>query len=155
MQASGRAGRGEKAGEVVIQTYTPEHYSIKTAAENDYIGFYEQEIGYRKMLSYPPEAHIVAVMVTGRREEIVEDSALFLKKALETGFEITEEIKIMGPAKASIAKLNDIYRQVMYVKSKEYGALVGVKNFLEGFSRYSERMKQVSVQFDFDPMSSY
>ena len=75
--------------------------------------------------------------------------------ARRAGFEITDEIKIIGPAKASIAKLNDIYRQVMYVKSKDYGNLVSVKNFLEGFSRYSERMKQVSVQFDFDPMSSY
>ena len=155
VQASGRAGRGERSGEVVIQTYTPEHYSIKTAAENDYLGFYEQEIAYRKMLSYPPEAHIMAVMISGRKEMVVEESALFLKEALETGFEITDEIKIIGPAKASIAKLNDIYRQVMYVKSKEYGNLVSVKDFLEGFSRYSERMKQVSVQFDFDPMSSY
>ena len=155
VQASGRAGRGEKSGEVVIQTYTPEHYSIKMAAENDYLGFYEQEIQYRKMLSYPPEAHIMAVMVSGRREEIVEESARFLKEALETGFEDIKDIKVIGPAKASIAKLNDIYRQVMYIKAKDYGILVDSKNFLEGFSRYSERMKQVGVQFDFDPMSSY
>ena len=155
VQASGRAGRGVCSGEVFIQTYTPDHYSITTAAKQDYLAFYEQEIQYRKMLSYPPEAHIMAVMVTGRWEDIVGYSAEFLKEALETGFVNIDQIKIIGPAKASIAKLNDIYRQVMYVKAKDYEILVEAKNFLEGFSRYSERMKKVSVQFDFDPMSSY
>ncbi len=155
VQASGRAGRGEKTGEVVIQTYTPEHYSVKTAAENNYFGFYEQEILYRKMLQYPPEAHIMAVMIAGRKEDTVEEAALFLKAAFETQIESTDEIKIIGPAKASIAKLNDIYRQIIYIKSKDYSILVDAKNFMEGFSRYSEKLKQVSVQFDFDPMSSY
>ncbi len=155
VQASGRAGRGEKAGEVVIQTYTPEHYSIQAAAKSDYVEFYNQEILYRKMLQYPPEAHIMAVMISGRKEEQVESSAQFLKAALDSELKKKEDIKIIGPAKASIAKLNDIYRQVMYIKSNDYSMLVEVKNFLEGFSHYSEKMKQVSVQFDFDPMSSY
>ncbi len=155
VQASGRAGRGDKPGEVVIQTYTPEHYSIKTAAESNYEEFYNQEILYRKLLQYPPEAHILAVLVSGKSEERIEEAAKFLKEALEAELKGKERIKIIGPSKASIAKMNDIYRQVMYLKSVDYRLLVNVKNFLEGFSRYAEKLKRVNVQFDFDPMSSY
>ncbi len=155
VQASGRAGRGNKAGEVVIQTYTPEHYSIKTAAKSDYEAFYNQEILYRKMLQYPPEAHIMAVLISGRKEEDVKDRANLLKQVMELELKEQDKIKVIGPAKASIAKLNDIYRQVMYIKSSDYTLLIEIKDFLEGFSKYSEKMKTVNVQFDFDPMSSY
>lgn len=155
VQASGRAGRGEKSGEVVIQTYTPEHYSIQTAASVDYEEFYKREILYRRMLQYPPEAHIMAVMLAGSWEDMTREAALFLREALEMELKEKERVKIIGPAKANIARLNDIYRQVMYVKSADYAVLVEIKNFLEGFSRYSEKLKKVSVQFDFDPMSSY
>ena len=155
VQASGRAGRGNKAGEVVIQTYTPEHYSIKTASESDYESFYTQEILHRKMLQYPPEAHIMAVLISGTKEEETKEKAEFLKQALEITLEKENEVKIIGPTKASIAKLNDIYRQVMYIKSVDDTVLIEIKNFLEGFSRHSEKMKTVNVQFDFDPMSSY
>ncbi len=155
VQASGRAGRGNKAGEVVIQTYTPEHYSIKTASESDYEAFYNQEILYRKMLQYPPEAHIMAVLISGRKEEDVKDKANLLKQVMELELKEQDKIKVIGPAKASIAKLNDIYRQVMYIKSSDYTLLIEIKDFLEGFSKYSENMKMVNVQFDFDPMNSY
>ena len=107
------------------------------------------------MLQYPPEAHIMAVLISGTKEEETKAKAEFLKQALELTLEKQNEVKIIGPAKASIAKLNDIYRQVMYVKSVDYILLIEIKNFLEGFSRHSEKMKTVNVQFDFDPMSSY
>ena len=66
-QAAGRAGRSGKAGEVVIQTYDPEHYSIVHAANQDYKGFYEEELLYREMLLYPPAAHMLAILVAHRR----------------------------------------------------------------------------------------
>ena len=65
-QAAGRAGRGQKPGEVVIQTYQPEHYSIVHAARQDYAGFYEEEIAYRELMQYPPAAHMLAVLEIGR-----------------------------------------------------------------------------------------
>ena len=65
-QAAGRAGRGEEPGEVVIQTYSPQHYSIEMAARQDYEGFYEQEMNYRSLMGYPPCSQLLAVLMTGK-----------------------------------------------------------------------------------------
>ena len=72
-QAAGRAGRGDMPGEVVIQTYQPEHYSIVHASSQDYEGFYEEEILYREIGLYPPAAHMLAVLVTGK-EQVAENN---------------------------------------------------------------------------------
>ncbi len=154
-QAAGRAGRGEKPGEVVIQTYNPDHYSVQMAAGHDYLNFYEQEILYRSMLEYPPTGHMVAVLMTSPEEKKVEAAAMLLGSVLgELGKNI-EGLKIIGPAKASLAKANDIYRMVLYMKAREEEVLRNMKNALEDYIQYSEHMKKVSVQFDFDPMNSY
>lgn len=155
VQASGRAGRGEEPGEVVIQTYNPNHYSITTAAEHDYEMFYQQEISYRNMLSYPPVAHILAILVVSKDEEQAEFASQLLCKAIEAQVHKQTEIKIIGPSKASLSKVNDIYRRVLYIKSEEYEVLRNIKNFLEGYIRYSEHIKGCNIQFDFDPMNSY
>ena len=72
-QAAGRAGRGEVPGEVVIQTYSPDHYSIEMAARQDYEGFYEQEMQYRSLMGYPPCSQLMAVLMTGEEEEHLEE----------------------------------------------------------------------------------
>lgn len=79
-QASGRAGRGKKRGEVVIQTYSPEHYSIRMAARQDYEGFYEEEMKYRQLMGYPPVDQLLAVWMTGSAEEHLKKAALYLKE---------------------------------------------------------------------------
>lgn len=154
-QAAGRAGRGEGKGEVVIQTYNPEHYSIKTAADNDYISFYKQEMAYRSMLDYPPAAHILAILITSREEEKAVYAGRLLKAAVIEELKVTEQIKLIGPTKAGLSKLNDIYRQIIYIKSPEYEILKQIKNYLEGLLYYSQTIKGITVQFDFDPMNSY
>ena len=68
-QAAGRAGRGSRPGEVVIQTYQPDHYSIQYAARQDYEGFYKEELTYRQLLSYPPASHILAVQFYSKKQE--------------------------------------------------------------------------------------
>ncbi|MSS63054.1 replication restart helicase PriA [Velocimicrobium porci] len=155
LQASGRAGRGTDSGEVVIQTYNPEHYSIRTAAKNNYTAFYQEEIAYRKMLDYPPVSHILAILVTSKEEEKAIFSANYLKRAVEEELLLKEKVKLIGPAKAELSKLNDIYRQILYIKSPEYEILKQIKNYLEGLVHYSDAMKKITVQFDFDPMNSY
>ena len=70
-QAAGRAGRGETPGNVIIQTYQPDHYSISCAAGQDYESFYRQEMNYRKMLSYPPVCQLLAVQFSCRSEELL------------------------------------------------------------------------------------
>ena len=72
-QAVGRAGRGDREGEAVIQTYHPDHYSIVSAARQDYEEFYEEEILYRRLLSYPPASHMMAVLGTGEDEKLLQN----------------------------------------------------------------------------------
>lgn len=162
-QAAGRAGRGDLDGEVVIQTYQPEHYSIVAAATEDYEQFYQQEIAYRTLMSYPPAEHMMALVITSKEEDKVQIAAkvLFNKTEYyqrETDKEhVTEEtiIKVIGPVKASISKINDIFRWVIYLKCKDYNRLKEIKNRLEMYMEQEEFFKKCSVQFDFDPIHSY
>jgi primosomal protein N' (replication factor Y) len=155
-QAAGRAGRDVLSGEVVIQTYHPEHYSIVTAAAGDYQAFFDQEMLYRTMLSYPPAAHILLVLVTSREEEKAETAAVRLGEVIkEMLSENGQAAQVIGPAPAALSKANDIYRRVIYLKHSDYNTLVGVKNYLEGYFGFSEHFEGCSLQFDFDPMSSY
>ena len=153
-QAAGRAGRGNKPGEVVIQTYQPEHYSIVHAANQDYDSFYAEEIVYRELLQYPPAAHMLAVLTVSKEEEqgsyVMEQFAKLVRERLGT----EKELFIIGPAQASISKINDLYRHVLYFKHPDYERLVQIKDLLEAYSR-EEDWKTQSIQFDFDPMNSY
>ncbi|HHT98207.1 MAG TPA: primosomal protein N' [Clostridiales bacterium] len=153
-QAAGRAGRGEIPGEVVIQTYSPEHYSVITASEGDYNGFYSQEILYRNLMMYPPEANILLALIESKDDEQAKQASNLLGKAI-VEFDKDKSYKIIGPAPAQLTKANDIYRYVIYIKHKEYEELINIKNYLEGYYNYSEHLKAVTLQFDFNPMSSY
>ncbi len=151
VQAAGRAGRGTKPGEVVIQTYRPEHYSILRAAAQDYEAFYEEEILYRELGEYPPAAHMMAVLVTSGSEERGERLA---ERIAQMSKENGKRVRVIGPAKASIGKINDIYRFVVYCKSCSYDSLIAVRESIEQFISAIE-LKGEIVQFDFDPMDSY
>lgn len=155
-QAAGRAGRDAIPGEVVIQTYHPEHYSITTAAEGKYEEFFEQEILYRSLMQYPPVAHILLVLITAKEEEKAEMAINHIGEVLKECINTNQlSSKIIGPAPAGIAKVKDIYRRVIYIKDGNYNHLVGLKNYLEGYFTYSGRFQGCSLQFDFNPMSSY
>ena len=79
-QAAGRAGRGERPGTAVIQTYAPEHYAIQTAAAQDYDAFYEEEIRYRELMGYPPAEHLLAVLASSEDEALLEKGCHYLKE---------------------------------------------------------------------------
>ncbi len=146
-QAAGRAGRGDKPGEVVIQTYQPEHYSIVHAAKQDYEGFYEEEITYRELMQYPPAAHMLAVLITSKVQEQGESLSGSLAGLVGDG-------QVIGPTEAAIGKINDLYRHVFYVRHSDYQVLVKVKDRLEQFCKACE-LKNQTVQYDFDPMTVY
>lgn len=157
-QAVGRAGRGDVPGEAVIQTYQPEHYAVVYAAGQDYEGFYQEEILYRELSGYPPAAHMLAVQVYGKNEEntkqLAKKLAVVVKSIVEEKVEESQILLVIGPAPASIGKINDIFRFVFYVKHGEYERLVRVKDELE--SKLQEwQPKQEMVQFDFDPMNTF
>ena len=156
-QAAGRCGRDEKPGQVVIQTYSPEHYSIRCAASQDYGTFYRQEMSYRRLLSYPPVVHMLAVLAVGADEGRVQACITALAGAVrdfcrEQGF---EDMVIVGPADASVSKGKDVYRKVFYVKNKKYPWLIAAREFMEQHLRASPFSRDVSLQFDMDPMSMY
>jgi len=147
-QAAGRAGRGDTPGDVVIQTYQPDHYAIVHSLNQDYKGFYEEETGYRDLMDYPPYAHMLAVMVTGPDEVGCKNLAEKLVKSIRAYF----EVMVIGPAPASVSKINDVYRYVFYMKNKDYNSLVRIKDYLEEVLIQRKQFKE-NVFFDFDPQS--
>lgn len=152
-QAAGRAGRGEEPGEVVIQTYTPEHYSVQAAKEQDYEQFYEQEIRYRDLLNYPPVWNLLVILISSKEEEMGERVARILVQNIEA-MQI-KMLSVVGPASPGIAKMNDIYRKVIYLKSNQYEILVGVKDGLEQYIERQTFCGDVNVQFDFNPVNGF
>lgn len=150
-QAAGRAGRGREPGEVVIQTYQPDHYSIQTAKEQNYEAFYEQEILYREMMLYPPVWNMLVVLCASKWEQTAYDCAS--KLAEQTGEE--RQVQVIGPADAAVAKVNDIYKKVLYLKAKDYEKLVEIKNRLEHFMRDNRAFSDTIVQFDFNPVNGF
>lgn len=154
-QAAGRAGRAGKPGQVVIQTYNPEHYSIQAAAGQNYQAFYEQEIAFRNMLHYPPAGHMAAVLLTSREEEEAAGTAKILTEILKEKKEKYEGLTVLGPLKASVSKIKDVYRYLFYMKHEQEQVLTEAKGELEGYLSYSEHRNKVMMSFDLDPVSSY
>lgn len=146
-QAAGRAGRGSLEGRVLIQTYTPEHYSIQTAAGQDYPAFYEQEILYRKLMGYPPAAEMLVVHGMGEDEAYLQMAMEYLGKYLAL---LQEKcgIKIIGPADEAVSKVNDIYRKVIYIRHENADVLFKIKQKLEQYIGMNRGFERIAVQFD-------
>ncbi len=170
-QAVGRAGRGERPGEAVIQTYSPEHYAVETAAAQDYEAFYAQEISYRELMGYPPAEHLLAVLVSCGDEELLDKGCRYLREyalrvsgnARKAGEQkaagqktVPEDTRkraaVIGPASPGIDKVKDIYRRVIYIKAPEYDTLTGIKDRLEQYIEINSGFNKMRIQFDFDPM---
>lgn len=156
-QAVGRAGRGTLPGEAVIQTYQPEHYAVVHAASQSYEEFYEEEILYREMMEYPPVAHMLAVQIFAKEEQngkqLAERLSAVVKSMMGQNQASLETLQVIGPAPASIGRINDIFRFVFYVKHPKYDRLVQVKDMLEEKCTMLQTGAE-SVQFDFDPMNT-
>lgn len=150
VQAAGRAGRGEAHGEVVIQTYNPEHYSIRLAAEQNYEGFYEEEMRYRELMGYPPVSSLLAVLMTGPDEGYLEMAAGYLKD-FAVRADKGKNLQIIGPASPYVSKVNDEYRKILYIKCGEKKFLIEVKNLLEQYIEINKGFSRIKIQFDFNP----
>ena len=162
-QAAGRAGRGKYPGDVVIQTYEPEHYSIVHAAHQNYEEFYREEMMYRKLLRYPPAEHLLAIQIISRSEE---HASLFAHKTRALLEQLTAEAReknpdrllFIGPAPAVLEKLRDEYRYVIYVKSPDYDTLIVCKDGVEAAAERAvkaSREMDTMFQFDFDPINAF
>lgn len=147
-QAAGRAGRGKRAGEVVIQTYTPQHYSIAAAAAQNYEQFYEEEIAFRSIMDYPPVCNMLMVTLSSKNEEQLLAACTFLKEVIPEWKK--EQVRITGPVAAGVYKRNDYYNQVVYLKATAYEKLTACKDRLEMLCRENTLFRSIGLQFDFN-----
>ncbi len=150
-QAAGRAGRGAIPGEVVIQTYQPQHYAIEAAKKQDYEQFYEQELAYRKLMCYPPVWNLLLIAVASKQEEQAAACSEALGALLSERY---PDLAVIGPTEALIPRVNDIYRRALYVKCGDYERLVCAKDEMERLLR-ARTWQRTSVQFDFNPMNGF
>ena len=152
-QAAGRAGRGQKPGEVVIQTYNPEHYAIEASAAQDYKKFYEKEISYRKLLAYPPFYHILVIFIASPNAM----ECGIITNMLAEHLKGLDEFMVIGPADAVIAKKRDYYRKTIYVKHSDLKELTRLIELLEERIKASEESESFTavVQYDLDPINTY
>ena len=146
-QAAGRAGRAEKSGNVVIQTYTPEHFSIVSAANQDYNAFYEQEIAYRKLCGYPPVDNLMKIMLSSPDEILLTKSAVWVKAFVDNNC-MVEGLMCIGPADAPIYKIKDVYSKIIYVKHKNREVLTDIYEKLDVNIVGSQAFRDVFVQYD-------
>ena len=145
-QAAGRAGRGDRPGEVIIQTYQPEHYCIQTAAAQDYDSFYSQEIRFRQRLHYPPDRQMMVMLAEGEHDQQTGQAVQKLREiAGEADF---EEVEFIGPSRAGIAKAKDLYRYTMYMKHQDIKELMRLRDFLEGYLKWSQQFSNIYFTFD-------
>ena len=147
-QAVGRSGRGRKSGEAIIQSYHPEHYSIQAAAKQDYEAFYQEEMAYRTLMDYPPSAHMLSVLASGEDAELLEQGMDYLARFISR---ISEKYKVhvIGPAYASVGKVNDIYHKVLYLKYADEQVLQDIKNKTEKYIEVNSGFRKLYIQFDF------
>ena len=153
MQASGRAGRAEKAGEVVIQTYNPEEYSIQAVAGQDAEYFYENELAFRRLMKYPPYSQMAAILILSEEEN--EAKTLSEKLAENIHSVCGDAVTLIGPSKAGLSRAKDRYRYVLYVKSMDEEAMACVREIAEEANRRVVNQKTCSVQYDRDPVNGY
>ena len=148
-QAAGRAGRDARHGDVIIQTYNPEHYSIVTAAEQDYETFYHQEMAYRRLMKYPPVNVLFTVQMASKSEAALVEAADRLAAHITPQAD-EEKVQMIGPVDASVYKINDIYRKILYLKQENYDILIKIRDNIDCFQQEkSEIFKGVVVQYDF------
>lgn len=117
-QVAGRAGRGDKQGEVLIQTYTPQHYSLQYAVNYDYEGFYEKEFTVRAMMKYPPFGKLLLINGTSKKEELLKNFMHKITMVIKPLVESCLDIEILGPIPCMISKVKENYRWQIVIKGE-------------------------------------
>ena len=144
-QVAGRAGRSTKEGEVIIQTFNPDHYAIQYTKKHDYLGFYNKEMFIRRELKYPPFYYICYLKVSGKDSDYVYGEVNKIKKVLERKLENTI---ILGPSPCTIFKLNNIYRYGIILKYKKEDNLREVLNKIIDHYKDNNKLK---LDINFNP----
>jgi len=149
-QVAGRAGRGNFAGEVVLQTYFPEHYAIRFAAMHDYVGFYEQELRYRSWMHYPPFTSVTNLLLRSDKLELAMRYAGIVHRWVDRTR--LDGIRVMGPAAAPLSRLKRDYRFHFILKSASREKLNVTLRALVA-NAVAEDVPRTSIIVDVDPQS--
>ena len=144
-QVAGRSGRSDKSGEVIIQTFNPDHYAIGYTKTHDYVGFYNREMQIRRMLKYPPFYYICYIRISGKDVNYVSKEANKIKKSLDRKLESSI---ILGPSSASVFRVNNIYRYGIIIKYKKENNLYPI---LEKILDHYKSDNKIKVDIDFNP----
>ena len=134
-QAAGRAGRGAQAGTVIIQTYQPDHYAIVLSKRQDYKAFYEKEFRFRKLMGYPPTERLMTIQLASKDEDFLS----MVSAAAAEGFQLdcsAEGAELIGPLEASVYRINDVYRKIVYIKHPSHDIIIRLRD------RFTERVRQ-------------
>jgi len=145
-QVAGRSGRGEKPGEVMIQTYQPEHYSIQAAAEQDYEAFYRQEIEVRRELGYPPFSQLVSITVSSPKAVEAAGRAQQVAEQIRAA---GQEVEVLGPAEAPLPRLRGRHRWHVLVRAEPGAAQEALRDMVAGWRTW----RAGSITVDVDPFS--
>lgn len=149
-QVSGRAGRSSKSGEVIIQTYTPDHYSILFSLTNDYNGFYNEEIKIRESMNYPPFKEIININLSCEKEELLIRTIKSLGIRMQEFIKEHEEISMLGPCPCAISKIKDMYRWQIILKGEfSFDTAEKIKNI--AYDELKDVYAEVKLNLDVNP----
>ena len=146
LQACGRSGRGENAGEAIIQTYQPENYAIRAAAAGDYKAFYDEETSFRSLMDYPPFGHMLSVLITSREEDKCIEMGKYVKAVMK---QADDKLFVAGPTVSAISKIKDEYRYELLVKDSSIERLVKARKAADRAVLDSNAPKGADIWYDF------
>jgi primosomal protein N' (replication factor Y) len=148
-QVAGRAGRGSLPGIVLVQTINPDHYAVRLAAAQDYQGFYEKELSFRRMMHYPPFSAMANVLVRSEKKEMA------MRMSTELGYLLNpppEKLRVMGPAEAPVPRLKNEYRYQFLIKAASRKALNELLRKIRNFA-LEHKWGATALVIDVDPLT--
>ncbi len=149
-QVAGRAGRGERKGKVILQTFFPDHPALQCAVKNDYLGLYEIEKENREFMAYPPFGRLAKILIQHEKQEKAESMAMSIADRLEQLASGKEGVEVLGPVQAPISRIQDRHRYHILVKSRDAGELLSIVG--SGAVRPDGRLT-ADIIIDIDPQS--
>lgn len=151
-QVIGRSGRGKRRGQAILQTFQPHHYAIESAAQQDYQGFFEKEVRFRKELRYPPFSSLTLIELKGVNQMTVKKMAQWFADQTKAKVKEQEsEIEVLGPASAPLLKINRWFRYHLLIRSSQGSLAKGFSRWLVSQARKSLESKKVFLRLDVDP----
>ena len=151
-QVAGRAERGDRPGRVLIQTYDPDHYVLRSVVNQDDAGFYRQELSARKLMGCPPYSHLLQILLSARDENKVKEGAAHLKRIMEY-YGRGRTYTLLGPTPAELSRIDNVFRWKLLVSHPEEEKLIAYCNYC--LDRFQGQNHQVKVAADLNPVHMF